>query len=270
MSNPPVNPYRPPVSTVKDIPLAGQDGSFGVPARTVDAGRGSGWIGEGWALFKKAPVMWIVAFIVLVGVQFVLGLLPLLGSLLSVLAGPFFMVGTLAFTKGIAEDGQADIGQLFVGFKEKQGALVGVALLYFLAIIAILVVCVGAGFALIGTAAFSSGNPEQAMGALMSGSSGLGILLLALIAFALILLVAAAYWFAPGLVFYADLGAVEAFKQSFSGVLRNWLPFLVYGIVSLLVVIAGTVAVLLGLLVALPVLMASYYACFRDLYGQQP
>lgn len=267
MSNPPVNPYRPPVSAVKDIPLTGQDGNFGVPARTVNAGRGSGWIGEGWELFKKAPVMWIVAFIVFMAVQVVLSLLPLIGGLLSMVVGPFFMVGSLAFTKGIAESGQADIGQLFVGFKEKQGALVGVALLYFLAIIAILVVCGGIGFALIGTSAFVS-NPEEAMG-LMSGNAGLGLALVALIAFALILLVAAAYWFAPGLVFYADLGAMEAFRQSFSGVLRNWLPFLVYGIVSLLVVIAGAVAILLGLLVALPVLMASYYACFRDLYGQQ-
>jgi uncharacterized membrane protein len=75
---------------------------------------------------------------------------------------------------------------------------------------------------------------------------------------ALTLPVVAAYWFAPGLVFYADMGVVEAMKQSFSACLRNWLPFLVYGILASLVILLGALGLVIGLFVALPVLMASY------------
>ncbi len=51
--------------------------------------------------------------------------------------------------------------------------------------------------------------------------------------------------------------------------MRNWLPFLVYGVLALLVVLLGAMALVIGLFVALPVLMASYYATFRDLFGQK-
>ncbi len=269
MSNPPVNPYRPPSAAVADMPVGGAATRYAAPAARVDAGRGASWIGEGWTLFKAAPVMWIVALILLFAIQFVLGLVPVLGSLASMLIGPFFMVGVLAFAQRLADGGDADLGQLFVGFKEKQGPLLAIAVLYFVAIVVIFAVCAGVAFGLLGGASlFSMEDPEQAIGALLAGAAGLSVLLLFLLAFALILLVAAAYWFAPGLVFYADLGAVEALKQSFAGVLRNWLPFLVYGIVSFVVMIAGTVALLIGLLVALPVLMASYHSSFKDLFGK--
>jgi hypothetical protein len=57
----------------------------------------------------------------------------------------------------------------------------------------------------------------------------------------------AAGW--PGLVFYTDMGAVAAMKQSFWACLRNWLPFLVYGILASLVILRGALALVIGLFV---------------------
>jgi hypothetical protein len=51
--------------------------------------------------------------------------------------------------------------------------------------------------------------------------------------------------------------------------LRNWLPFLVYGILASLVILRGALALVIGLFVALPVVIAAYYAIFRDLFGQK-
>lgn len=182
------------------------------------------------------------------------------------LIGPIFMVGVLTFAQGIAQGEEADVGKLFVGFKEKLGTLIAVAALYIVMIVA--VIAVGAIVALPlwgGAHLFNAASPEQAM----QGVGMAGVLIAILAIFALTLPVVAAYWFAPGLVFYADLGAVAAMKQSFSACLRNWLPFLVYGILALLVILLGALALVIGLLVALPVLMASYYAIFRDLFGQK-
>lgn len=266
MSSSSVNPYRPPLATVADVREPGAATQFGVPAAKVEAGRGANWIGEGWTLFKAAPLMWIVALLILVGIQIVLGLIPLLGNIASMLIGPIFMVGVLTFAQGIAQGEEADVGKLFVGFKEKLGTLIAVAALYIVMIVA--VIAVGAIVALPlwgGANLFNAASPEQAM----QGVGMAGVLIAILAIFALTLPVVAAYWFAPGLVFYADLGAAAAMKQSFSACLRNWLPLLVYGILALLVILLGALALVIGLFVALPVLMASYYAIFRDLFGQK-
>lgn len=265
------NPYRPPSAVVADVrdPAAAQ--VFATPGATVDAGRGAGWIGEGWALFKAAPALWIVAMLILFGLQFALGLIPLLGNLAAVLLGPLFMAGVLAFGHGVARDGQADLGALFIGFREKTGALVMVGVLYFLVFLGLVVVFLGAAFLMVGGASvFAATAPEELMSSILSGGGLIGMLLLVLAFFALGVLLAAAYWFAPGLVLYTDLGTWPAMKESFTACLRNWLPFLVYGILAFLVLLGGMVIFFVGMfLLSLPVLMASYYASFRDIFGQK-
>jgi len=265
-----VNPYRPPSATVADVREPSAATQFGVSAAKVDAGRGANWIGEGWALFKVAPWMWIVAFLILAGIQIVLGLIPILGDIASMLIGPIFMVGVLTFAQSIAQGEEADVGKLFVGFKEKLGTLIAVAALYIVMIVAVIAVGAIVALSLLGGAdLFNGASPEQAMQTLMEGVGVVGVLIAILAILALTLPVAAAYWFAPGLVFYADMSAVAAMKESFSACLRNWLPLSVYGILALLVILLGALALLIGLFVALPVLMASYYAMFRDLFGQK-
>ncbi len=264
----PLNPYRPPEATVTDVRESAADLQFRAPAARVDAGRGVSWIGEGWALFKLAPALWIVALVILIALQMVLGLLPIIGNIASMLIGPLFMAGVLAFAHGLAGGEEADIGKLFVGFREKTGALVTIALLYLLMIVVVIVVAVVAVFVLVGSAsAFNAADPEAMAASLMAGASGMLVLGVVLVALAAVFLIAAAYWFAPGLVYYTDLGPVAAMKESFAACLRNWLPFLLYSIMGFFVLLGGTLVLLIGLLVALPVLMASYYASFRDLFG---
>lgn len=265
----PLNPYRPPEATVLDLQEPGADIEFRVPARQVDAGRGVSWIGEGWALFKLAPALWIVALVILIGVQMVLSILPLIGSIASLLVGPLFMVGLLAFAHGMARGEEADIGLLFIGFREKTGPLVSVALLYLVMITAVVAVVLVAVLVLLGTSLFSAADPEAAMMSLLGEASGLLVLVVILLALVAGALIGAAYFFAPGLIYYTDLGPVAAMKESFAACLRNWLPFLLYSIVATLVVFGGLLALVIGLLVAAPVLMASYYACFRDLFGNR-
>lgn len=264
------NPYRPPSVAVADVPPDAAAAVFGVPAARVEAGRGAAWISGGWALFKAAPVMWIVALLILFGVQMILGLIPILGSLVSVVIGPFFMAGLLAFAHGLAEGEPADLGKLFIGLKEKTGALVTVALLYLLLVVGLVVVFGVAAFLMVGgAAALAAGNPEVLFQSLMAGGGAMGLLILLLAFFAFLMLVAAAYWYAPGLVLYTELGAVDAMKESFRACLSNWVAFLVYGLIGFVVMAAGMVALVIGFfLVSLPLLMASYYVSFRDLFGR--
>lgn len=269
-TQPPPPPGR--VSAYEEPQAATADPGFRfeVPGASVSAGRGMYWISEGWTLFKSAPGLWIVALLLWVGMQVLLGWVPFLGGLASLLLGPSFMVGLLAFAHGIADGGKADIGTLFVGFKDKLGTLVVLSLLYFVMILGIVAVGVVAAVALLGgTGALHAADSPQAFAAAMTGASLLMLVLLALVLFALMALVASAYWYAPGLVFFANQSAVAAMKQSFSACWRNWLPLLVYGLIAIAITIIGILPFGLGLLVVIPVLMASSYSSFRDIFGQQ-
>ena len=95
---------------------------------------------------------------------------------------------------------------------------------------------------------------------------GMTILLAVLIMFALLLPAVMAVWLAAPLVMFHEHGALEAMKGSFTGCLRNVLPFLVYGLVLFVFSIAATLPLLLGWLVLGPVLAASIYASYRDIY----
>jgi uncharacterized membrane protein len=87
-----------------------------------------------------------------------------------------------------------------------------------------------------------------------------------LIALALMLPLLMALWFAPALVAFHDMGPLEAMKQSFAGCLKNLLPFLLYGVILLVAAAIASVPIMLGWLVLGPVLAASVYTAYRDIY----
>jgi uncharacterized membrane protein len=87
-----------------------------------------------------------------------------------------------------------------------------------------------------------------------------------LIGLALFVPIAMAMWFAAPLVVLNQLGPVEAMKQSFNGCLRNVVPFLVYGVVMLVLAIVASVPVGLGWLVLLPIGAGSLYSSYRAIY----
>jgi uncharacterized membrane protein len=55
-------------------------------------------------------------------------------------------------------------------------------------------------------------------------------------------------------------------KASFTGCLRNILPFLLYSVVLFVLSIVASVPLLLGWLVLGPVFAASVYTSYRDIY----
>jgi uncharacterized membrane protein len=64
----------------------------------------------------------------------------------------------------------------------------------------------------------------------------------------------------------AGLTPVEAMKASFAGCLRNVVPFLVYGVIGLLLAIVASIPLGLGWLVLVPVAIASIYASYCDIF----
>jgi uncharacterized membrane protein len=55
-------------------------------------------------------------------------------------------------------------------------------------------------------------------------------------------------------------------RSSFQGCLRNFMPFLIYGVVSLLLGILAIIPFGLGILILGPVMWGSMYAGYRDIF----
>jgi uncharacterized membrane protein len=104
-----------------------------------------------------------------------------------------------------------------------------------------------------------------ALGGLLVGA-GLGTLLVLLIVMAVALPIFMAFWFAPALVAISNMSPIDALAASFKGCLKNILPFLLYGIVFLVLFILGSIPLGLGLLVVLPLVFTSTYAAYRDIF----
>ena len=236
-----------------------QTGNFHAEGRTVAAGRGWDWIVEAFALFRKQPGIWILAAVVL-GILFIaISMIPLLGSLANALLFPIFGAGLMLGCKALDQSGTLEISHLFAGFKHKTGDLVLVGVFNVV------------GWVVIGLAVMAVVGGGVFMAMMRGGTPGAGLSILSMLI--AMLLVAGlsvplymAIWFAPALIVLHDVAPVAALQASFFACLRNWIPFLVYGVVMLVFGMIAAIPLGLGYLVLIPVLIASVYTAYRDIF----
>jgi len=254
------NPYATPKAAVADEPVP--QGEYVPGGKGVPAARGWNWIADGWALFKTAPGTWIGIILVFAVIFIAMALVPFVGPIAQNLLMPVFMGGIVAGCRAIDDGSGLQFNHLFEGFKARFGTLVAVGALYLAGFIAVLVVVMLITGASVFAIFLAGGGQDPNMGA----GAALGIVLAVLIVIALTLPLVMAIWFAPALVMFHDLGAVEAMKASFTGCLRNIVPFLVYGLIGMLLAVVASIPLMLGWLALGPVFAASVYTAYRDIY----
>jgi uncharacterized membrane protein len=235
-------------------------GEYVAGGRTVAAGRGWDWIAQAWGLFKKEPGVWIGILVVVLLINIALAFIPVAGKLATFILGPVFGGGILLGCRAMEQGGKLEIGHLFAGFREHFGPLVLVGVLNLVAM-AVIVLVVGL---ITGVSLFTigTGMPPHSI----SPAAALTLLLAMLIVAALQLPVVMAVWFAPALVVFHGKDAVAALRESFIGCMRNVVPYLVYGLVMLVFAILASIPVGLGWLVLGPVLAASIYTSYKDIF----
>ena len=238
-----------------------------LPGRIEPAGAGWTWIVEGWRLFAKSPVMWIATIILLLIIMVALGFIPLIGHIAFQLLSPVFAAGYVVACRSLERGGEFELEHLFAGFKTRFGNLAIVGLLTMLGWVAIfLVFAAFVGFSVL--TAMLTGNSENVLTAL--AASSMTIALGALVALALAVPLVAAYWFAPALVVMHDMSPLSAMKVSFFGCMRNFIPFLVYGIIMTGFALLAAIPFGLGFVIWFPVTISSTYAAYRGIFTEGP
>ena len=254
-----VNPYRPPAAHVEDVSTPAADGrNFIAGGRRVAAAHGWMWISEAWGLFKQQPGAWIL-IVLLAGVIFIaVSLVPLVNWIVPYMLIPGLSAGVILGCKALSDGNRLTVGHLFAGFQARGGALVLVGLaafaLYLMAAIPLIIV-MGTRFI-----AMMAGDPAA------FGDFGVDIIIALLLSVGISVPVYMALWFAPALVTLHDATPLAALRQSFGACLKNIVPFLLYGVIFLLLGIVAAIPLGLGMLVLMPVFFATAYTSYRDIF----
>lgn len=234
--------------------------------RTVDAGNGMKWITDGFSLFAKNPGMWVVLAVVLLIGTLILAFIPFLGGLVITLMAPVLVAGLLLGCRALDSGQPLELPHLWAGFQSgnKLSQLIIVGVTYLVASIVVMGIVIAAiGFPMMaGMGRGSSPNAGHVLA--FMGSFLLG----GLVALALLVPVFMAIWFAPALILFDNMNAVDAMKQSFSACLRNIVPFLLYGVIALVLNIVAAIPFGLGFLVLIPVLVCSLYVSYKDIFSE--
>lgn len=232
----------PPPPAAKPSPVAGGSG----PGATAPASRqpsarrassGWGWIKQAWTGFKQQPRGWLGAVALIYLISFALSMVPVIGSLATMVLGPVFAGGLMLGAQAQQRGERLRIGAAFDGFSKQGTQLALVGVLYLLGLILVFVaaglVAMTAGALTAGSLeAMSSSDPE-----VVAAAVGPGVALFLLIVLLLMVPLLMAYWFAPPLVALDGLNAVEAMRTSFRGCVKNILPFVVYGLALFFILI---------------------------------
>ena len=252
---------------------------------TVPAGCGWNWVRTGFALFRKNPAMWAFLVFSYVMLMQLLGMIPVVGWFAATVLIPAFSASFMIVSRELDQGNKLEIGLLFSGFRSNLPALLGQGGLYLASALAILgLSALVDGGLLLQLMALGERPPASAF---EDGSLAVA----AALAGALYLPVLAAFWFAPALSAWRKLPAVQALFYSLFAAFRNWRAFFAYGAALLLLGLVCSFALfllalllqgLLGqhaqntfLLVVLPVMLtyvpilfASFYASYRDIFPQ--
>jgi len=251
------NPFQAPTAHVEDA-RSGGDGTLLDEPNRAAAGQGSAWWSGGWGLFREATGLWIGMTVTYIVMLMLIGLIPVLGSLASYIVIPVIGGGLMLGCRSLENGEGLSFGHLFAGFQKSFGQLALVGLLYLVGIIVIALIVFALGL--------GGGFAAAMMGGKIGSGSASSILLGILLGLGLAIPLGMAMWFAPALVVLNELPAIHAMKQSFHGCRRNILPFLVYGIVGILLAIVATIPIGLGWLLLAPTMICATYVSYREIF----
>lgn len=232
-------------------------------AQRLSALHGWLWIKQGYALFMKAPLLWIVLLMICLAAAIGLSVLPVVGEPLLTLLMPAGMIGLMYGCRMLERGEELELAHLFSGFQRQTANLIalgGISLVSQFLIFGLMMLAGGAALVNI----LMSGQPDTDPAVLMEALTGAGLSVL--IGIALFSLLTMAMQYAPMLVFFNSAPPVAAMQLSVSAFIRNIVPMLVYVVTYLFLAILASLPMFLGWLVLLPLTFTSLYASYRDIF----
>lgn len=219
-----------------------------------------GALSRAWATYKSFFGLALGAMLVVMLISMVAGLLPIVGFLSGILVTPHLNAGAAWLFLKRARGEEVEFGDVFAGFSRCYGKLALLGLIQFVVVIG-LVVVFGILMAVLGVPLSESGpgNPPQ-----MEPAAAMG-LMVAVFFFMLVgIFLTARFLLSHIVAIDRAEGAVDAYRMSWritSG--KFWTVFGLL-LVMMLLGIAGTLALLIGLLFVMPLYPALIAQLYHD------
>jgi uncharacterized membrane protein len=252
------NPYSPPTAAVEDpSPRLVEPGPLIENGRSVPTGNCTRWIGATYALFSQRPWKWIGTMLLLALISVLVSLLPL-SNLLTTVLWPV-VAGGIAYALDQQRQTQSfTLSAVFSGFGPRMLSLVAVGCVGLLSY--------GIMFVIMSTMV---GN-DTAL-AVMGGGQQLsaippGFWSAMLVTMALTIPLTAATFLAAPLIMLHGARPVDAMKMSFFGCMKNIVPWILSGVLMVLLICVSAIPLLLGLFVTLPMAVMLFYSMYRDIF----
>ncbi|MDD2915903.1 MAG: BPSS1780 family membrane protein [Gallionella sp.] len=227
------------------------------------ASQGWQWTKQGYALFIKAPLLWIVLLVICFVGVIGLSVVPVVGEPLASLLLPTVLVGLMAGCRALQQGEELELAHLFSGFQHRTAQLVtlgGIALVGQFMIFGVMLM-LGAD-TLVGI--LMSGQPVEDPEVIGQAISGAFIAVL--IGITLFSVLVMSMQFAPMLVFFNNATPMAALKLSLRAFLYNIGPMSVYGAIFISLALLASIPMMLGWLVLMPIMFASTYAAYCDIF----
>ena len=221
-------------------------------ARSVGTDRAFHWYREAMRLWRRGPGMFAVLALAVLAGEIALALIPVVGSLIAQLVLPLVACGLLYASLAADRGDRPRLAHLAAVLGAPPQAMVGV-------VAAGLVVF--AGEAIVARVLGGANLLDPfARDASLAPSTMLAIYVVGIA-------VSLPVTFVPFAVLFDGAGVAEAFTESWQGFARNLAPMLLYGVLSLALLVLGWATYGVGLVLALPWWAASSYAAWKDVFA---
>lgn len=250
-------------------------------AQTLPGKAGWNWIFGGFALFRRNPPLLGMLVLAYWFTVLFLNVIPLLGAVIASLVIPGLSVGLMQASRNLERSQPIGVQTLFGGLRQNPRTLVGLGAFYLCCTLGAL----GLSSLIDGgdLVRFMLSTSREERAALADADLSAA----AMLVLVLMTPVMMAYWFAPVLAAWHGLSLTKSLFFSFMACWLNWRPFLIYG-VGLMLLVGVIPGVLLGVLLVIfsgaqnlvmalvvmplvlivaPAVFASFYVCYRDIFG---
>lgn len=221
------------------------------------------WLKQGYVLFRRSPLLLMVLTAIGVVGLFGIAYIPVVGDPLSTLLFPALLAGLMFGCRALEQDEELELAHLFAGFQKNAQQLVtlgGINLVGQLLIFGVMMLTGGAAVVSI----IMSGKPVEDPTIVMQAFAGSGFaIMIGALLFSLLVM---AMQFAPMLVIFEKMAPIPAMKASLQAFMRNFLPLTIYGLMLMPFAIVATLPMMLGWLLLLPVIVASMYVAYSDIF----
>ncbi len=226
----------------------------------LSAANGLKWIVDGFALFRLRPSVWIALTAIWMFIGVVLVTIPSLGQLILYLVTPALGAGMLVGCRALERGDNLEIAHLFAGIRSHPGPLITVGGFYLLGNVITFGAFMGLGGDRIIAAALERAADAQTQLSApdVPAAPLLSVFLLVPLFMAVI--------FAPPLVMFQNLPALQAIKASFTGCMANLAPVLLFAVLSATFAMIAMLPYGLGMLLWVPIYAGAVYRGYKAVF----